>query len=173
MSLKNKINQRLTDSSNWILDSPKSLVILMIMATSMSFIFFGLLSYVMGINENWFLVVLFGIFSLLSLKQCIKISRMVKKVGLKDALGGICAREFVWHKDKFGKKIGGVEDENKRTKQTDEVCDKQNAGCNEVGKKGNGTDNSESERTNAWSRIMLERIRSDVDKDGVSKGGNA
>ena len=175
MSIKTKINQRLTESSQWILNSPESLVILMLMGTGIAFLFFGVFSIALGFNKNWFLLILFGIFSLLSLKQFIKIMKMVKQLGLKNALGGFTANEFIWHKDKYGNKIidGGVEDGNNRTKQTDEVCDEQNEGSNGIGKEGDGADNSESERANAWSRIMLERSRSDVDKDGLSKGGNA
>ena len=38
--------------------------------------------------------------------------KMVKQLGLKNALGGFTANEFIWHKDKYGNKIidGGVED---------------------------------------------------------------
>ena len=101
------------DSSNWILNSPESLVILMLMGTGMATIFFGLLATVMGMNKNWFFMVLFGVFSFFSLKQFINIFKMVKKLGLKNALGGFTANEFVWKRDKKGNKIdGGVENGN-------------------------------------------------------------
>ena len=54
---------------------------------------------------------LFGLFSLMALRQFIKMIKMVKRLGIKNALGGITANEFVWKKDKDGKKLyGGVED---------------------------------------------------------------
>ncbi len=107
MKLKNRINQRLGESSTWILNSPESLVILMLMATSMATIFFALLATVMGINANWFLMGLFALFSLLSLKPFIKMFKIVRKAGLKDALSGITANEFVWHKNKYGGVLDG------------------------------------------------------------------
>ena len=174
MTVRNKINQRLIESSQWILNKPESLVILMLMGTGMGFLFFGVFSAAFGFRRNWFFMGLFGLFSLLSLKQFVKLFKMVRKTSLKDALGGFTSSQFVWHRDKHWNKIGG--NENGKcvgTKQTDEVCNEQDGGGNEIGKEGNGADNSESERTNAWSRIMLERSGSNVDKDGVSKGGNA
>ena len=119
MKIKDKIDKRLNESSTWILDSPQSLSILMIMGTGMAFLFFGVFSAAFGFRTNWFLMGLFGIFSLLSLKQFIKILTMVKQLGLKNALGGICAREFVWKK-------GGEEDGNSRY-QGDEVCSERDA----------------------------------------------
>ena len=97
--------------------------------------------------------------------------KSIKILGFKDVLGGITAAEFIWSRDKNFKKIDGGKKNGRciGTGKTDEICDEQNVGSNEVGKEGNGADNSESERTNAWSRIMLERSGSDVDKDGVSK----
>ena len=166
MSIKTKINKKLTESSTWILNSPDSLVILMLMGTGIAFLFFGVFSAALGFNGAWFLTVLFGVFSLMALKQFIKIFRLVRRLGLKNALGNISANEFVWHK-------GGKEDGNNGSIEADEVCNEQDGRSNEIGKEGHGTDNSESERTNAWSRIMLERSGSDVDKNGVSKGRNA
>ena len=119
MSIKTKINQRLTESSTWILNSPDSLVILMLMGTGIAFLFFGVFSAALGFNGAWFLTVLFGVFSLLALKQFIKIFRLVKRLGLKNALGGISANEFVWHK-------GGIEDGINGSNETDEVCNEQN-----------------------------------------------
>ena len=105
------IKTRMQDSSNWILNTPESLVILMLMGTGMAFLFFGVFSIALGFTENWILMVLLGVFSLVSLNQFIKIIRMVKKTNLKEALGGITAGEFVWKRDKNWKKIdGGVED---------------------------------------------------------------
>ena len=175
LGIKTKINERLTNSSQWILNNPESLSILMIMATSMASVFFGLLAAAMGFNKQWFLMALFAFFSIMAIKSFINIFKLVKKAGLKNALGGITSSEFVWHKDKDGNKLyGGVEDgKYNGTEQTDEIYNEQDVGCNEVGKEGNGTDNSKPERTNAWSSIMLERSGSDVDKDGVSKGRDA
>ena len=166
MSIKTKINKKLTESSTWILNSPDSLVILMLMGTGIAFLFFGVFSAALGFNGAWFLTVLFGVFSLMALKQFIKIFRLVRKLGLKNALGGISANEFVWHK-------GGKEDGNDGSIKADEVCNEQDGRSNEIGKEGDGADNRKPERANAWSRIMLERSGSDVDKDGISKGGNA
>ena len=132
MSIKTKINQRLTESSTWILNSPDSLVILMLMGTGIAFLFFGVFSAALGFNKSWFLTILFGIFSLLSLKQFIKIFRLVKRLGLKNALGGITSAQFVWHRDDDWKKIdGGIEDGINGSNETDEGND----GYNE---KGNG-----------------------------------
>jgi len=119
MSIKTKINKKLTESSNWILNSPDSLVILMLMGTGIAFLLFGVFSAALGFNGAWFLTVLFGVFSLLALKQFIKIFRLVKRLGLKNALGGISANEFVWHK-------GGIEDGINGSNETDEVCNEQN-----------------------------------------------
>ena len=107
MSIKTKIDNRLKESSNWILNKPESLVILMLMGTGIATLFFGVFSAAMGFNKGWFLMVLFGIFSLLSLKQFIKIYGMVKRMGIKNALGGITANEFIWHKNKYGVKQDG------------------------------------------------------------------
>jgi len=126
MSIKTKINNRLQDSSNWILNTPESLVILMLMGTGMAFLLFGVFSIAFGFNKNWFLMGLFGVFSLLSLKQFINIFKMVKKLGIKNALGGITAGEFVWKRDKNWKKIdGGNKDGNGL--ESNEVCSKPNA----------------------------------------------
>ena len=111
------------DSSNWILNSPESLVILMSMATGMAFLFFGSFATVMFFGKNWFLMVLFGIFSLLSLKQFIKLIKTIRKLGLKNALGNITAREFVWHKNKYG----GVADGSNGSVEEDEVGSKSDA----------------------------------------------
>lgn len=124
MSLKNKINKRLTESSTWILNSPESLVILMLMGSGIAFLFFGVFSVALGFAKIWFLVVLFGIFSLLALKKFINVMKMVKQLGLKNALGGFSANEFVWHK-------GGKENEyEKHSKGINTQCsgtDKENA----------------------------------------------
>lgn len=146
MNIKTKINNKLQDSSNWILNSPESLVILMLMGTGIAFLFFGVLAVVFLNNRNWFLLVLFGVFSLLSLKQFIKVFRMVRKTSLKEALGGITANEFVWKKDKYGNKLyGGVEDGNgkddsKRYGSSSNKKYKENAG-------GQRENNKQPERT--------------------------
>ena len=174
MNLKNKLNPQNMRANEWIMNSPEALVVLILMGSGIGFLFFGVFSTALGFARNWFLLVLFGVFSLLSLKQFINICKMVKKFGLKDARGGFTCSGYIWKRDKNWKKIdGGLENGYDRTEQTDEVCNEQDGRSNEIGKEGDGADNSESERTNAWSRIMLERSGSNVDKDGVSKGGNA
>ena len=111
MSLKTKINERLQDSSTWILNTPESLVILLLMGTGIGGLAFGSFSLAMGFSKHWFFMVFFGVFSFMSIKKFISIFKMVKRTSLKDALGGFTAREFVWKKDKDGNKLyGGVED---------------------------------------------------------------
>ena len=111
MNLKTKINNRLQDSSNWILNTPESLVILLLMGTGIGGLAFGSFSIAMGFSKHWFFMILFGVFSFLSSKKFINIIKMIKKFGFKDALGGFTANEFVWKKDKDGNKLyGGVED---------------------------------------------------------------
>ena len=146
MSIKTKINKKLTESSTWILNSPDSLVILMLMGTGIAFLFFGVFSAALGFNGAWFLTVLFGVFSLMALKQFIKIFRLVRKMGLKNALGGITSAQFVWHRDDDWKKIdGGIENGyEKDSKGDNPKCgrsDKEDAG-------GQQQDNRQSERTN-------------------------
>ena len=128
MKLKTKINQRMQDSSHWILNSPESLVILMFMGSGIATLFFGVFSFAMGYNKYWFLMVLFGVFSLLSVKGFVKIFKMYKNAGFKNALGGITANEFVWHK-------GGNKDGNKGSIEADEVCNEQDdSGNGKIGK---------------------------------------
>jgi len=98
------------------------------MGTGLSFLFFGVFAVALGFIGNWFLVVLFGIFSLLGLKKFISIFKMVRKMGLKNALGGISANEFVWHK-------GGKKDGNNGSIEEDGVCDEQDESRNcKIGK---------------------------------------
>ena len=125
-----KINQRIGESSDWILNSKESLVILTIMASSIGGLFFAVFAYIFVMNKNWFLVALFGIMSFSSFKMLYKISKMVKKVGVQQALGGITANEFVWKKNKYG----GATDGNSGH-EGDEVCDEQDAdGNRKIGK---------------------------------------
>ena len=148
------IKTRMQDSSNWILNTPESLVILMLMGTGIATLFFGVFSFAMGFNKIWFLMVLFGVFSLLSLKQFVKMFKMVKKLGFKNALGGITANEFVWHKDKKGNKLyGGIEDGNgkndsKRNGTSSNKKYKEDAG-------GQREDNRKDERDCSWSSLSL------------------
>jgi len=121
------IKTRMQDSSNWILNSPESLVILLLMGTGMAGILFFFLTIAMFFNEYWILVVLFAFFSYGSLRQFIKLIKMVKLHGMKEALSGITANEFVWHKNKDGNKIyGGVEDGSSGF-ESDEVCSERDA----------------------------------------------
>ena len=129
------IKTRMEGSRDWIMNDPKSLVILMLMGTGMAFLFFATFSAALSFNQGWFLMVLFGVFSLLSLKQFIKIFKTVKQVGMKDALGGITANSFVWHKDKDGKKLyGGVEDGNDGYKGDEGSSGQDDEGNGEIGK---------------------------------------
>ncbi len=115
------------DSSNWILNTPESLVILMLMGTGMGGLAFGSLSIAMGFSKHWFFMILFGVFSFFSSKKFISIVKMVKELGLKNALGGFTANEFVWKKDKKGNKLyGGVED-GSNGQSDNEVCSQSDA----------------------------------------------
>ena len=125
------IKTRMQDSSNWILNTPESLVILLLMGTGIGGLAFGSFSLAMGLSRHWFFMILFGVFSFFSSKKFITILKTVKKTNLKDALGGFTANEFVWHKDEKGNKLyGGVEDGN--------VGYKGNEGSNEQDANGNG-----------------------------------
>ncbi len=146
MSLKTKINERLQDSSTWILNTPESLVILLLMGTGIGGLAFGSFSIAMGFSKHWFFMVFFGVFSFMSIKKFISIFKMVKRTSLKDALGGFTANEFVWKKDKDGNKLyGGVEDGYERNSKGANTRssrpDKENEG-------GQRQDNSKSERAN-------------------------
>ncbi len=156
MSLKTKINQRLTDSSTWILSKPDSLVILMIMGSGIAFLFFGVFAAATGYSKNWFLMILFSVFSLLSLKQFITVMKMVKKMGLKNALGGITANEFVWHKNKEGNKLyGGIKNERNGTEQDIKEGNECNAdGDKEGGGKVRGSKKN-TESTNPWDNLSV------------------
>ncbi len=133
MSLKTKIDNRLKDSSNWILNTPESLVILLLMGTGIGGLAFGSFSIAMGFSKHWFFMVLFGVFSFFSSKKFISIFKMVKRTSLKDALGGFTSSQFVWHRDKHWNKIGGVEDGNRY--ESNESSNEQNADRNgKIGK---------------------------------------
>ena len=124
------LRSRLQDSSTWILDSPESLVILMLMGTGIASLFFSVFLVFMGINHNWVLMVLFGVFCYSSLRQFIKTVKMIKATSLKEAFNGITAREFVWKRNKYGNKIdGGVKDGDGRYK-SNESSYEQNADGN-------------------------------------------
>ena len=136
MNLKNKINQRLQDSSNWILNTPESMTILLLMGSGIGGLAFGSFSIAMGFTKHWFLMVLFGVFSFASSKKFISIYKMVKRTSLKDALGGFTANEFVWKKDKDGNKLyGGVDDGSIGSNEGDESRNEQDAdGNGKIGK---------------------------------------
>lgn len=108
------MGDRLRKSGEWMLDSPEALVILMLMASGMSGVFFTMLIMAMLIAKNWFFMVLFAFLGYGAIYQFVKIYRLYKLVGLKNVLGGITAREFVWHK-------GGNNNGNNGCK-SDEVC---------------------------------------------------
>ncbi len=146
MSLKTKINNRLQDSSNWILNTPESLVILLLMGTGIGGLAFGSFSIAMGFSKHWFFMILFGVFSFFSSKKFIDIFKMVKRTSLKDALGGFTANEFVWKKDKEGNKLyGGVEDGHERNS---EGADTRSSRSDKEDEGGQRQDNRQSKSTN-------------------------
>ena len=146
MNLKTKINNRLQDSSNWILNTPESMTILLLMGSGIGGLAFGSFSIAMGFTKHWFLMVLFGVFSFASSKKFISIYKMVKRTSLKDALGGFTSNEFVWKKDKDGNKLyGGVEDEYERNS---EGTDTRSSRSDKEDEGGQRQDNSKSERAN-------------------------
>lgn len=106
------IKTRFQDSQNWVMHNPESLVILLIMGTGIGTLCFSAFALALGLNKQWFLMVLFALFAYGALKQFINIVKMVKATSLRDALSGITAAEFVWRRDKNFKKIkdGGVLD---------------------------------------------------------------
>lgn len=162
MSLKQKFMKRTRDSNHWIMYHPESLVILMLMGSGIAVLAFGSFALMFGMMQYWFLMGLFAVMSLLSLKQFITTARMIKKLGLKDALGGFTAAEFIWKRDKKWKKIDyGYGGKNGNGKGDGKVsC---SAGC-ESDKEDAGEqrqDSGEPERANPWSSVMLERINSD------------
>jgi len=108
MKLKSRINKRLNESSNWILNSPESLTLLMLMGTGLASLFFSVFTIAMFFYKKYIFVALFGFFVFGSVKQFIKLFKSYKKVGLKNALGGFTAREFVWHRNKNGGKLNGI-----------------------------------------------------------------
>lgn len=134
MSLKSKLNPQNMGSNEWIMNSPEALVVLMLMGSGIGFLFFGVFSTALGFARNWFLMVLFGVFSLLALKQFINICKLVKQFGLKDARGGFTCSGYIWKRDKNFKKIdGGIENGNRY--EGDEGCNEQNDfGNGKIGK---------------------------------------
>ena len=121
------IGSRFRSSTNWIMNTPESLVILLLMGTGIASLFFTTLFVSMLIAQEWFFAVLFAFFGYGSIMQFIKIYRMVKQFGLKEAMGGFTANEFVWHKNKYGRKI---EDGNYGTEQTVKSCNGSNEETN-------------------------------------------
>jgi hypothetical protein len=157
-------------SSNWIMNKPESLTILMLMGTGIASLAFTTFSISMAFRGIWFLAVLFAFFVWGSTKQFIKIYKLTKSIGLKNALGGFTAREFVWKRNKLG---GKINDKCNRTIKADEICSEQDEGISGISKKGDGTNNNKSERTNAWSRIMLEGTDGNIKKARDDRRGNS
>ena len=100
------LGDRLRDSADWILDSPISLVILMLLSSGIGGLFFGILSLITLLSNNWFFCLLFGLFSFFSIKRFFGIVRIGRISGYSMVYGGLTAREFVWHKG--GDKDGSV-----------------------------------------------------------------
>ena len=146
MNLKNKLNPQNMGANEWIMNSPEALVVLMLMGSGIGFLFFGVFSAALGFARNWFLLVLFGVFSLLALKQFINICKMVKKFGLKDARGGFNCSGYIWKRDKKWKKIdGGVIDEYERNS---EGADTRSSRSDKEDEGGQRQDNRQPKRTN-------------------------
>lgn len=154
------LNKRLEDSSSWILDSKKSLVILMLMATSIGSLFFLVLALAMLFGKVWFFALLFAFFCYGSLNKFLGIVKMVKSVGIQDALGGITAREFVWHQ-------GGKEDGRNRTEQDIKASSKCNAEGNKKGRGQVRGCEEDTEPANPWDSLSIR-----IDEDNRKEAGN-
>lgn len=123
--------ERMADSNYWIMNKPEALTILLLMGSGMGGLMFGIFALALGLNHNWFLMCLFMFFGLMSVFQFKKLIIIVRRTSLKEALGGMTANEFVWHKDKTGRKI---EDGNNGC-TCDESCDQQDdSGNGAIGK---------------------------------------
>jgi len=109
-----KFSERMDNASSWILDAPESLVILLLMAASVGVLMSISIVVVMGMYHNWIVMALFVLMGVGAIKSLIKISKLVKNFGLKNALSGITAREFVWIRRK--------EDGNSRYKSDADGC---------------------------------------------------
>ena len=108
MKVFKNIDNRLKASSNWILNTPESLTILMLMGTGIASLAFTSLSIASFLNDRAFFGILFAFFVWGSGSQFIKIFKLTKQFGLKNALGGFTANEFVWKKNKYGGKLDGT-----------------------------------------------------------------
>lgn len=124
MKIFKKIDERLKGSSNWILHTPESLTILLLMGTGIGSLFFTVLALAMFFNKRIFFGILFAVFAFGAVKMFIKLFKLFKAVGLKDALGGFTASEFVWQRDKNWRKIGGENGKHNETIKADEICNK-------------------------------------------------
>ncbi|KKL80830.1 hypothetical protein LCGC14_2000830 [marine sediment metagenome] len=146
MSLKSKINPHNMRSNEWIMNSPEALVILKSMGSGIGFLFFAAFSMALGFARNWFLMGLFGLLSLVSLKQFISMIKSIKILGFKDVLGGITSSQFIWHRDKNWKKIdGGIEN---GYEENSEGADTRSSRSDKEDEGGQRQDNSKSERAN-------------------------
>ncbi len=130
MSLKSKINPHNMRSNEWIMNSPEALVILKLMGSGIGFLFFAIFSLATGLGRNWFLMGLFGLLSLVSLKQFISMVKSIKILGFKDVLGGITAAGFIWRRDKNWKKLDGGAEDGISGHSCDEVGSESDAGKN-------------------------------------------
>ncbi len=135
MKIFKKIDNRLKESSDWMLHSAESLTILLLMGGGIGFLAFGTFALVFFLSKNWFFFVLFGFFSYFSLRKFLSIYKMVKISGLKGALGGMTSADFMWSRDKNLNKIGGIENGSNGSIKADEVCDEPNdEGNGKIGK---------------------------------------
>jgi len=114
---------RMADSSYWIMNSPEALTILLLMGSGFAGLFFGVFALAFGLNQHWFLMTLFSFFGLMSVMQFKKLIIIVRRGSLKTALGGMTANEFVWHKNKYGRRI---DSDGINRHEGDESCDEQN-----------------------------------------------
>lgn len=129
MKLKNKISQKLQDSSYWILNSPESFTLLMLMGTGIGSLVFTSSALLFILSKNWLFAIIFAVFSYASIKKFIQIYKSYKRLGLKEAMGGFTANEFVWKRDKQWKKIGGNKNGNSGY-ENDEGCNPKDEGRN-------------------------------------------
>lgn len=169
MKLKDRINRRLTDSSDWILNSPEALVTLMLMGTGLGSIIFTGLAIGFLIARAYFPAILFGFFSYGAIHKLVSIIKSIKTLGYKDAFGGFTAMEFVWKKDKHGRRL----DENGLNGCGTEESNEGEPGTDKTAGRGLRSDNKEPERTNTWTNFMLQRSDSVMQESGDDRRRNS
>ena len=126
------LKERFEGSRDWIVNKPESLTILLLMGTGLGSLFFGILALASGLAQNWFFTALFIFFGYTTVTKFKKLIFAVKATDLKHALGGFTANEFVWHKNKYGRRI---DVDGNDGCESDESCDQQDdEGNGKIGK---------------------------------------